>query len=55
MDGLHKNSDSPCIGICSTLFDEICKGCKRTSYEVENWVFMSYDEKEIVWKRLKEN
>jgi uncharacterized protein len=27
------DSDSPCIGICSTLFDEICMGCGRTAQE----------------------
>jgi predicted Fe-S protein YdhL (DUF1289 family) len=46
-------SDSPCIGICSTLFDEICKGCGRTALEVSNWVFMSPEEKEIVWTRIQ--
>nr|WP_231971196.1 DUF1289 domain-containing protein [Polynucleobacter necessarius] len=22
-------SDSPCIGVCTTLYDEICQGCGR--------------------------
>ena len=46
-------SDSPCIGICSTLFDEICKGCGRTALEVSNWVFMSLEEKQAVWTRIQ--
>lgn len=51
---LNENSDSPCIGVCSTLFDDVCKGCKRTALEVEGWIFMSEKEKEIVWYRLKD-
>ena len=39
------DSDSPCIGVCSTLFDEICMGCGRTAQEVSNWVFLSPVEK----------
>jgi predicted Fe-S protein YdhL (DUF1289 family) len=44
--------DSPCIGICSTLFDDVCQGCGRTLLEVSNWVFMSDQEKKIVWDRI---
>ncbi len=29
-------SDSPCIGVCTTLYDEICQGCGRTLGEVSN-------------------
>ncbi|PLZ03959.1 DUF1289 domain-containing protein [Burkholderia sp. WAC0059] len=50
---LHDLPDSPCIGVCSTLFDDICKGCGRTALEVANWVFMSEDEKRIVWTRIE--
>ncbi len=44
--------DSPCIGICSTLFDDVCKGCGRTIIEVSNWVAMSAEEKKQVWSRI---
>jgi predicted Fe-S protein YdhL (DUF1289 family) len=50
---LHDLPDSPCIGVCSTLFDDICKGCGRTALEVSNWVFMSDDEKRAVWARIE--
>ena len=50
---LHDLPDSPCIGVCSTLFDEICKGCGRTATEVSNWVFLSDEEKRVVWERIK--
>ena len=40
-------------GVCSTLFDEVCKGCGRTAGEVSNWVFMSDEEKRAVWVRIE--
>jgi hypothetical protein len=46
--------DSPCIGICSTLFDDVCRGCGRTILEVSNWVAMSPTEKKQVWQRITE-
>ncbi len=49
---LFDRPDSPCIGICSTLFDEICQGCGRTAAEVSNWVFLSDGEKQLVWERI---
>lgn len=48
-------SSSPCVGICTTLFDEVCKGCGRTATEVSHWVLMTNEEKEIVWQRLEKN
>jgi predicted Fe-S protein YdhL (DUF1289 family) len=47
-----ENSDSPCIGICSTLFDDVCQGCGRTAIEVCNWVFMTPEEKQAIWTRI---
>ncbi len=46
-------SDSPCIGVCTTLYDEICQGCGRTLSEVSNWVFFSQEEKDSIWKRIR--
>ncbi|CAM4413303.1 DUF1289 domain-containing protein [Bordetella tumbae] len=46
-------TDSPCVAVCSTLFDEICRGCGRTAMEVSNWVFMTEEEKQIVWHRIR--
>ncbi|MDD7960565.1 DUF1289 domain-containing protein [Klebsiella pneumoniae] len=40
------------MGVCSTLFDDVCKGCGRTAFEVSNWVFMSEAEKQAVWERI---
>jgi predicted Fe-S protein YdhL (DUF1289 family) len=49
---LHDLPDSPCIGVCSTLFDDICKGCGREAGEVSNWVFLSDEEKRSIWERI---
>ncbi|HEX7747645.1 MAG TPA: DUF1289 domain-containing protein [Bordetella sp.] len=46
-------SDSPCVAICSTLYDEICRGCGRTAMEVANWVFFSEEEKRAIWARIR--
>lgn len=53
MSNLNDLPDSPCIGVCSTLFDEVCKGCGRTAVEVSNWVFFSDAEKRAVWDRIE--
>ena len=52
MSILHDTPDSPCIGVCSTLFDAVCKGCGRTADEVSNWVFLSDEEKRAIWERI---
>ena len=46
-------TDSPCVAICSTLFDDVCRGCGRTAMEVASWVFMSDEEKQAVWQRIR--
>ena len=48
----NSDQDSPCIGMCSTLFDDVCKGCGRTILEVANWVSMTPEEKKQVWQRI---
>ncbi len=49
---LPERPDTPCVAVCSTTFDDICRGCGRTVGEVANWVSMSPQEKEIVWVRI---
>ena len=44
--------DTPCIAVCSTTFDDVCRGCGRTVDEVAQWVFMTNQEKIEVWKRI---
>ena len=44
--------DTPCVAVCSTTFDEVCRGCGRTVVEVAHWVSMSAEQKELVWRRI---
>lgn len=50
--GVFDRTDSPCVAVCSTLYDEICRGCGRTAMEVANWVFFDDDEKREIWQRI---
>ena len=45
--------DSPCIAVCTTLYDEVCKGCGRTYIEVAQWNAMSPEQQETVWQRIE--
>jgi len=45
-------TDSPCVAVCSTLYDDICRGCGRTAMEVANWVFLDEAEKREIWARI---
>ena len=49
---MNSPSDSPCIAVCTTLYDEVCKGCGRTYIEVAQWNSMSDTEKQTVWQRI---
>jgi predicted Fe-S protein YdhL (DUF1289 family) len=52
-DRVFTATDSPCVAVCSTLFDDVCRGCGRTAMEVSNWVFLSPEEKQQVWIRIR--
>jgi len=43
---------SPCVGLCSTGFDDVCRGCLRTVDEVARWIGMPPAEKRAVWVRI---
>ena len=49
---LPERPDTPCVAVCSTTFDDVCRGCGRTVVEVAHWVSMSAAEKEVVWQRI---
>lgn len=53
-DDAHSLSatDSPCVAVCSTLYDDICRGCGRTAMEVANWVFLDDTERRQVRERI---
>lgn len=44
--------DTPCVAVCSTTFDDVCRGCGRTVAEVADWVFMTQEQKDVVWERI---
>ena len=51
---MSNRTRTPCVGICSTTYgDEVCRGCKRFSFEVINWNGFTPEERESVWKRLE--
>jgi len=52
MNERQQRPDTPCVAVCSTTFDDICRGCGRTVAEVADWVFMSDEQKEQVWVRI---
>lgn len=45
--------DSPCIAVCTTLYDDICRGCGRSAEEVAQWVTYSTEKKQAIMERLK--
>lgn len=47
-----RRPDTPCVAVCSTTFDAVCRGCGRTVVEVAQWVVMSEEAKELVWQRI---
>ena len=47
-----ERADTPCVAVCSTTFDEVCRGCGRTVVEVAHWVSMTAEAKELVWTRI---
>jgi predicted Fe-S protein YdhL (DUF1289 family) len=47
-----ERADTPCVAVCSTTFDDVCRGCGRTVAEVAHWVSMTPAQKEIVWQRI---
>lgn len=51
-DASPARADTPCVAVCSTTFDDVCRGCGRTVAEVAHWVSMTPDQKEIVWRRI---
>ena len=44
--------DTPCVAVCSTLFDDVCRGCGRTADEVAQWVVMTKEQNDAVWERI---
>jgi predicted Fe-S protein YdhL (DUF1289 family) len=49
---MPERPDTPCVAVCSTTFDDVCRGCGRTVVEVAHWVSMTAEQKEAVWERI---
>ena len=49
---LPQRPDTPCVAVCSTTFDDVCRGCGRTVAEVAHWVSMTAEQKVVVWQRI---
>ena len=45
--------DSPCRGVCTTTYDEVCRACHRHYLEVAQWATMTQAEKDAVWARIE--
>jgi predicted Fe-S protein YdhL (DUF1289 family) len=43
---------TPCVAVFYTTIDDICIGCCRTVAEFADWVFMSDQQKDLVWTRI---
>ena len=39
---------SPCISLCRLDDQDICKGCYRTSEEIQTWVYLDDDQRQHV-------
>lgn len=49
----YKNTDTPCIGVCSTVYgDDVCRGCKRFANEIIEWNTYTPHQKSNVLSRL---
>jgi len=55
VNGERDETDSPCVGVCSTTNcgDDICMGCGRTAMEVIEWNTYSDEKKIAINVRLK--
>jgi len=43
---------SPCTGICTLDFMDVCRGCQRTKDEIAKWIGLSPSEKQQIVDRL---
>lgn len=48
----NQTPDSPCIGLCTTTYTDICSACGRTYIEVAQWNGMTEEEKQAIWIRI---
>ena len=51
-DGVRAGRDSPCVGVCNTLYSDTCQGCGRTAQEDSHWSTFTDQQKAAVWDRI---
>src|SRR5437868_5427407 len=52
----NQNTETPCVGICSTIYgDNVCRGCFRSAQEVVDWNAYQQDQKLLILQRLNQN
>jgi predicted Fe-S protein YdhL (DUF1289 family) len=50
-----KTTETPCIGICSTIYgDYVCRGCFRSAQEVVDWNGYNTSQKLVILNRLNQ-
>jgi predicted Fe-S protein YdhL (DUF1289 family) len=43
---------TPCISLCVIDIEtQICKGCQRTSVEIQEWAQYTYNERMVIMRR----
>lgn len=52
MNNIRQKRDTPCVGVCNTLYVDVCQGCGRTAQEESNWSILTNEEKDAVWRRI---
>lgn len=52
--GVDMGLDSPCVAVCTTLFENTCRGCRRTAHEVAHWVELTDEQRAAVWQRIRQ-
>lgn len=49
---IRNGRDTPCVGVCNTLYVDVCQGCGRTAQEEANRSILDESEKSVVWDRI---
>lgn len=52
INAIRGGRDTPCVGVCNSLYVDNCQGCGRTATEDSFWSVMSPEEKDAVWARI---
>lgn len=56
MTTLRPKIDTPCVGICSTVYgDTVCRGCKRYYNEIIDWNRFDQNKRNSIYDRLEQN